>query len=283
MMFEPIPYSFYKAGTAYFWVHFGLIILGFLISLATVIGQWANPAPYGKHQNSNAYWGPMIPQRLGHMISDAVPGVLLFSLVYFLYSSEENERNILNYVFFAMFLCHTVHRGIIHPLVMRYKNPKVALGIVLGGGIPNILYHWLNANHIAIAGYYSTYYYDPRFILGVLLYLAGFIINRWADWKLRSLRHTKGHSTKQFIEVEGSKGYYIPYGGLFEFVSCPNYFGELVQWIGWTLATWSLAGFVWTCFSCATFFARSRHNHQWYKDQFQDYPQNRKVLIPFLY
>lgn len=26
-------------------------------------------------------WGPMIPQRLGHIMSDAVPGVLMFSLV----------------------------------------------------------------------------------------------------------------------------------------------------------------------------------------------------------
>jgi hypothetical protein len=33
---------------------------------------------------------------------------------------------------------------------------------------------------------------DPRFILGLLLFIAGYIINRWADWKLRSLRNLKG-------------------------------------------------------------------------------------------
>ncbi|KAH9487558.1 Steroid 5-alpha-reductase det2 [Bulinus truncatus] len=272
MIFEPIPYNFYKPGTTFFWVHFGLIILGFVVALATIIGQWINPAPYGRHEKANVNWGPMIPQRLGHMLSDAIPGVFLFSLVFFLYSSEENDKKILNYIFYSIFLCHTVHRGILHPLIMRYKNPKVAVGIVLGGGIPNLLYHWLNANHIAVADYHYYYYYDPRFILGVLAYFIGFAINRWADWRLRSLRKTKGN-----------KGYYIPHGGLFELVSCPNYFGEFIQWIGWTLATWSLAGFVWACFSSATFFARSRHNHQWYKDHFQDYPPTRKALIPFLY
>lgn len=271
MDFEPIPYTFYEPGTTYFWVHFGLIILGFIVAFATLIGQWINPAPYGKHERNDVNWGPMIPQRIGHMLSDAVPGVLMFSLVFFLYSPKESEKGPINYVFFCLFLIHTVHRGIIHPLMMRYKNPKVALGITIGGGVPNVLYHWLNANHIGVAGYHSTYYYDPRFILGLLFFVLGFIINRWADWKLRSLRH-----------IKGSKGYYIPYGGLYELISCPNYFGELVQWIGWTLATWSLAGFVWTCFSAATFFTRSRHNHQWYKDQFQDYPPNRRALIPFI-
>ncbi|XP_059149350.1 uncharacterized protein LOC131936401 isoform X3 [Physella acuta] len=272
MLFEPIPYSFYTPGTSYFWVHIGLVILGFVVALATLIGQWLKPAPYGRHDRTETNWGPMIPQRLGHILSDAIPGVLMFSLVFFLYSKEDVNKGVLNYVFFAMFLTHTVHRGIIHPLTMRYKNPKVALGITLGGGIPNILYHWINADHIGSAGYYSTYYYDPRFILGLILFISGFVINRTSDWKLRSLRKTKG-----------SKGYYIPHGGLFELVSCPNYFGELVQWIGWTLATWSLAGLVWTCFSAATFVARSRHNHLWYKDNFQDYPSHRKALIPFIF
>lgn len=279
MLFEPIPYEFYKYGTAYFWVHFGLVILGFVLALVTFLSQRANPAPYGKHDQAAANWGPKIPQRLAHITSDAVPGVLWFALIFFLYSKEYSAKEIINYVLFGVFLIHTVHRGILHPLLMRYKSSKVALGICLGALIPNFLYHFLNANHIAVAKYDNSYYYDPRFILGLLLFVIGFIINRWADWMLRSLRKTRGN----FVDSSGCVGYYIPYGGLFELVSCPNYFGELVQWIGWTLATWSLAGFVWTCFSAATFLARAHHNHMWYKENFENYPPNRKAIIPFLY
>lgn len=61
----------------------------------------------------------------------------------------------------------------------------------------------------------------------------------------------------------GCTGYYIPYGGFFELISCPNYFGEFVEWLGWSLATWSVAGLVWTLFALATFLPRSWHNHKW--------------------
>ena len=44
---------------------------------------------------------------------------------------------------------------------------------------------------------------DPRFILGILLFVAGYIINRWADWKLRSLRNLKGDPDHLPEELHG--------------------------------------------------------------------------------
>ncbi|KAL3868621.1 hypothetical protein ACJMK2_041414 [Sinanodonta woodiana] len=268
-MFNIVPWKLYEADLERFWVHYGLIILGAVIVIITAIVQWAKPAPYGKHESMSSNWGCAVPQRLGHMLSDATPGVVLFLLVFFLYGKA---RGYANYVFLAVWLCHYTHRGVLHPLMMRYKSSNVAIGITLGGFIPNCLFHFVNADFVGNAEYDSNYYYDPRFIIGLLLYIIGFIINKWADWKLRSLRSQKG-----------STGYYIPYGGLFELISCPNYFGEFVEWIGWTISTWSLAGLVWTLFAAATFFPRSRHNHQWYKANFEFYPPNRKALIPWIF
>ncbi|XP_022308684.1 3-oxo-5-alpha-steroid 4-dehydrogenase 1-like isoform X2 [Crassostrea virginica] len=264
------PYDLYGSEEVRFWVHYGLVILGAVLAGVTVVVQWRSPAPYGKHERRDQSWGPMIPQRLGHILSDALPGVALFTLVFVFYGTE--NKTYVNYVFLAMFLSHYIHRGLIHPLIMRYRNPKVALGITLGGFFPNCLYHFVNADFTGSAEFHSDYFYDPRFLVGVILFCCGYIINRYSDFKLRSLR-----------EMKGCTGYYIPYGGFFELVSCPNYFGELVEWTGWTLATWSGAGLVWTLFSAATFIPRARHNHAWYKSQFDSYPPNRKCLIPFLF
>ena len=57
----------------------------------------------------------------------------------------------------------------------------------------------------------------------------------------------------------------------------------MLERFGWALETWSLAGLFWFLFSSATFVPRARHNHQWYKNQFPDYPADRKALIPFVY
>ncbi|XP_071119126.1 uncharacterized protein [Haliotis cracherodii] len=267
------PWVFYEEGSTRFWVHYGLVIFGFVLAAITACVQCCKPAPYGRHEGEDGGLVPKIPQRLSHMMSDALPGVVMFLLVFFLYGSVRSYQN---YVFLVLFLLHYVHRGIIHPLVMRYRSSWVYIGIAIGGFIPNCIYHFINADFISSATYAGNYYYDPRFILGIILYLVGFVINRWADWKLRSLRNTKG-------VPDGGSDYNIPYGGLFELVSCPNYFGELVEWTGWCIATWSLAGLVWLLFCAATFVPRSRHNHLWYKQQFELYPPNRKALIPFLF
>lgn len=50
---------------------------------------------------------------------------------------------------------------------------------------------------------------DPRFILGILLFVVGYIINRWADWKLRSLRNLKG-DLNHLPEEQEQQGVFPP-------------------------------------------------------------------------
>jgi steroid 5-alpha reductase family enzyme len=109
-----------------------------------------------------------------------------------------------------------------------------------------------------------------QFITGVLLFISGFIINKTADEKLRRLR-------------DGNREEYVlPRGWLFEYISCPHYFGEIIEWGGWAIITWSLPGLAFFVFTFSNLFPRAVTSHRWYKMHFQDYPSGRKAVIPFL-
>jgi len=43
---------------------------------------------------------------------------------------------------------------------------------------------------------FNVCFSDPRFILGMVLFVFGYMVNRWADYKLRALRDTKGDNGK---------------------------------------------------------------------------------------
>jgi 3-oxo-5-alpha-steroid 4-dehydrogenase 1 len=74
-----------------------------------------------------------------------------------------------------------------------------------------------------------------------LLYAVGLLINLDSDSRLRQLRskkNTKDSSDLNKTTDEGSKKsrYSIPRGGLLEYVSAANYFGEICEWWGYALA-----------------------------------------------
>ena len=103
-----------------------------------------------------------------------------------------------------------------------------------------------------------------------MIFLVGYGINLAADRTLRGLRRA------------GETGYQIPQGGLYRWVSCPNYLGEIIEWCGWALATWSLPGLAFATYTAANLGPRAIANHRWYRQAFPDYPRNRRALIPGL-
>lgn len=74
--------------------------------------------------------------------------------------------------------------------------------------------------------------------------------------------------------------YSIPQGGLYRWISCPNYFGEILEWFGWALATWSPAGLTFALWTAAYLAPRAYANHRWYRRTFPDYPPGRRALLP---
>ena len=114
----------------------------------------------------------------------------------------------------------------------------------------------------------------PQFIIGTVIFFTGMYINIHSDYIIRHLRKS-ANDTK----------HYLPQGGMFHYVTSANYFGELVEWLGFAILTWSLAGFVFFIWTFANLVPRANALYKKYRNEFgaemQD--QHIKRVIPFIY
>ncbi len=246
---------------------FNLLMITFgLSSIVVFILLFRIPAGYGQHVSKK--WGPSIDSKLGWFLME-IPTVF----VYFIYYLIGDRRvDTVPLIFMAIWMVHYCQRTFIFPLLIRGKLP-MPITIVLMGFVFNGINSYLQARWIYTFSplYPITWLLNPFFIAGVIIFFIGFIINLHSDYIIRHLRKP------------GEKEYKIPYGGMFKFVSSPSYFGEITEWTGWAIMTWSIPGLVFAVWTFANLAPRARTNHLWYIRTFPDYPKNRKALIPYIF
>jgi 3-oxo-5-alpha-steroid 4-dehydrogenase 1 len=251
------------------------LTIGFGIALLTALASRFVQTPYGRFADES--FGVSLDPRLGWFLME-LPATLVF--VYFFVQGENATTPFALFVLFV-WLVHYGNRGFIMPALMRVpvgqKNSFSLMLVVIGWGVTT-LHGYLNATWASTYAAHSgtTWFADPRFIIGVALYYAAFFSNLHSDRAVRNLR------TKEEV-AEGIKTYRIPEGGLFRYVSNPSYLTELLFWAGFALFTWSLAGVYILAISAANLIPRAVSSHTWYREQFPDYPENRKILIPFIW
>ncbi|XP_063056050.1 3-oxo-5-alpha-steroid 4-dehydrogenase 2a [Engraulis encrasicolus] len=122
------------------------------------------------------------------------------------------------------------------------------------------------------AQYHDTWLTDIRLTTGLLLFFSGMAVNIHSDHILRGLR-----------KPGETSNYKIPRGGMFEYVSGANFLGEIVEWYGFAIATWSLPAFSFAFFTMCSIGPRAWYHHRFYIEKFSDYPTTRKALIPFIF
>lgn len=72
-------------------------------------------------------------------------------------------------------------------------------------------------------------------------------------------------------------------GGLFDLVSSPQMFTEVVMYGAWYAVLWGSSGWKYVVlFVWANQLEIAIINHYWYRNKFDDYPRNRKAIIPYL-
>ncbi len=57
---------------------------------------------------------------------------------------------------------------------------------------------------------------------------------------------------------------------------------QIIEWTGFAIATWALPGVAFALYTAANVGPRALANHRWYRERFENYPAERKALIPFV-
>lgn len=245
------------------WYKSSLIII-FSFAILVFILLFSISAPYGKF--SRRGWGPAIKSRWAWMIMELPSPVMM--VLFFLTSSR---NNLVQYIFIFLWLAHYLHRTFIYPFTRSGGEKPYPEILVAMAFIFNCLNGFVNGNCVFhLKNYSVSWICSWQFITGIILFVTGYVINKTADEKLRNLR------------LRSRDEYVIPEGWLFSYISSPHYFGEIIEWAGWALMTWSLSGLAFFVFTFANLFPRAISSHQWYKTHFPVYPGNRKAIIPFI-
>ena len=58
--------------------------------------------------------------------------------------------------------------------------------------------------------------------------------------------------------------------------------GEIIEWLGFSIAAWNLTAFSFALYTMANLIPRAMDHHRWYHSKFEDYPKNRKAVIPYI-
>jgi 3-oxo-5-alpha-steroid 4-dehydrogenase 1 len=224
-------------------------------------------APYGRHFHGG--WGPTVSARAGWFLME-LPALVVIAVCVVL---AGREVSLLSFLLLGLWEIHYLYRTCLFPFLIRDRGKQFPIAVIAFAGVFNSLNGYANGMSLAA----SPTLPDPgllsgvRLVVGIAMFAAGFVTHVWTDRNLRSLRRP------------GEIGYKIPRGGLFDLVASPNYFGEITQWTGWALATWSLPGLAFAVFTVANLVPRARAHRQWYIETFPEYPRERKRVIPFVY
>ena len=241
-----------------------------IIAVIVFIALYFVTAGYGVFYNKK--WGPSIPNKIGWVLMESPVFIAMILLCVF----SERSTNVVCLIFLILFEIHYFQRSFIFPFLIRGKS-VMPLSVILMGVVFNTLNALMQGGWIFYVSpenmYEISWLTTPQFIIGTLIFFAGMIINIHSDYIIRHLRKP------------GDTKHYLPKKGMFKYVTSANYFGEFVEWCGFAILTWSLAGAVFALWTFANLAPRAAKIYDNYKKEFGDELDTKKVkrILPFIY
>ena len=211
-------------------------------------------------------WGKRINARWGWFWME-LPALVVFPAIYIAIGNFSLAGNIA----VALWLAHYGHRTLVWPWIVIKENATVPSGMWLSGAAFNVINGALLGAYFGLAADYADgWLSDPRFLLGLTLFVLGAALNIRADYRMLRLRRQSGEQRV------------LPTGGAFNTICCPNLAGEILEWIGFALLTWCLPALAFALWTLANLIPRALWRRNWYRANFPDFPKNRAALIPGL-
>jgi hypothetical protein len=243
-------------------LYYATLICFCCLALPAYFALGRRAAGYGRHARPD---GTGIPSRLAWVAME-LPSALSFFAVSGVPSVLDARA-----LYFAMWMVHYLHRGLFYPLSLRSPR-RVPSWIVASAACFTTLNGALMAVSLFRIGpeLGPIGVFHPRLLVGGTLFVVGMVANIDSDRRLVRTPRT----------LDG--GYTMPRGGLFRFVSSPNYAGEIVEWLGFAIATGASAACVFFLWTLANLVPRARAHHAWCQRTFADYPRERRALVPSL-
>ena len=227
-------------------------------------------AGYGRFYDKK--WGPSVNNRLGWVLMEAP--VFFAMLALWLFSDRRGD--IARLAFLLLFELHYFQRSFVFPMLIRGEN-RMPLSIILMGVLFNTLNALMQGGWIFYVSpaemYPPEWLHSFQFFAGTLIFFAGMFINVQSDSIIRHLRQP------------GDRAHYLPTAGMFRYVSSANYFGEVLEWTGFAILTWSWAGAVFALWTFANLAPRAARIHRRYEEEFPEQFDGEKIkrILPFIY
>eukprot|EP00297_Palpitomonas_bilix_P012867 CAMPEP_0113903604 /NCGR_PEP_ID=MMETSP0780_2-20120614/22651_1 /TAXON_ID=652834 /ORGANISM="Palpitomonas bilix" /LENGTH=293 /DNA_ID=CAMNT_0000896845 /DNA_START=38 /DNA_END=919 /DNA_ORIENTATION=- /assembly_acc=CAM_ASM_000599 len=138
----------------------------------------------------------------------------------------------------------------------------------------NSIYYWLFA---FLMSYFIGHplFTPPASEMQIYIGMGVFVVSELSNFYC--------HIILRNLRPAGTRERRIPRGFFFELVSCPNYFFEIMSWLGFNIATQTFAGYLFMIIGGGQMVIWATGKHRNYKKEFRDYPKNRKRIFPFIY
>jgi len=140
-----------------------------------------------------------------------------------------------------------------------------------------VFYYWFIYGYLVLGSVFHESFNQTHTFLNVYLKGACVIAFFYAEFNNYSC-----HNILRNLKAKNNGRRGIPKGNMFKFVSCANYFWELISWFFFSLFVNTLHAYLFVLYSFILMTFPAIEKHKSYQKNFEDYPKNRKAIIPFI-